>query len=218
MSKLVIYKDDAVLSEIQLDDRKLVIGRDSDSDITLSDQSVSRRHAAISRVFNEYFIEDFGSTNGTLLNSRAVTKHILKNGDHLQIGNFDIRYEGDKDSSAEAEEDLERTVVLRPKKKKQPKVEVSATISPKVATLHFFRGPDKGNSKVINRSLYTIGQPGGEVAAIARRPQGFYLLRITNSSHPKINNEEVEGGSGVQLNEGDLVEVGDNLARISFKP
>jgi predicted component of type VI protein secretion system len=215
MSKLVILKDDAVLNEIQLDERKLIIGRDAESDIALSDQSVSRRHAAISRVFNEYFIEDFGSTNGTLLNDRAVTKHILKNGDILQIGNFEVRFEGDAEGLAE-EEDLERTVVLRPKKQPPPEPAEKA-ISPKVATLHFFRGPNKGNSKVIDRSLYTIGQPGGEVAAIARRPQGFYLLPITSSSHPKINNIEIEGGTGVQLSEGDVVEVGENLAEISFK-
>lgn len=215
MSKLVILKDDAVLNEVQLDERKLIIGRDAESDVSLSDQSVSRRHAAISRVFNEYFIEDFGSTNGTLLNDRAVTKHILKNGDILQLGIFEVRFEGDAEGIAE-EEDLERTVVLRPKKPPQPEPAEKA-ISPKVATLHFFRGPNKGNSKVIDRSLYTIGQPGGEVAAIARRPQGFYLLPITSSSHPKINNIEIEGGTGVQLSEGDVVEVGENLAEISFK-
>jgi predicted component of type VI protein secretion system len=215
MSKLVIIKDDAVLNEIQLGEQKLVIGRDAESDISLSDQSVSRHHAAISRVFNEYFVEDFGSTNGTLLNNKAVTKHILKNGDVLQIGNFEVRFESEAEETVVTEEDLERTVVLRPKKK--PEVVASKTVSPKVATLHFFRGPYKGDSKVIDRSLYTIGQPGGEVAAIARRPQGFYLLPITSSSHPKINNIEVEGGSGVQLSEGDVVEVGDNLAEISFK-
>jgi predicted component of type VI protein secretion system len=215
MSKLVIIKDDAVLNEIQLDERKMVIGRDAESDIALSDQSVSRHHAAISRVFNEYFVEDFGSTNGTLLNNKAVTKHILKNGDVLQIGNFEVRFEVDVEEFVAADEDLERTVVLRPKKK--PEAVVSKAVSPKVATLRFFRGPFEGDSKVIDRSLYTIGQPGGEVAAIARRPQGFYLLPITSSSHPKINNIEVEGGSGVQLSEGDVVEVGDNLAEISFK-
>jgi predicted component of type VI protein secretion system len=216
MSKLVIIKDDAVLNEIQLDERKLVIGRDAESDITLSDQSVSRHHAAVSRVFNEYFVEDFGSTNGTLLNDKAVTKHILKNGDVLQIGNFEVRFESEAEEVVASEEDLERTVVLRPKKKPEVAAEDKA-VSPKVATLHFVRGPFKGDSKVIDRSLYTIGQPGGEVAAIARRPQGFYLLPITSSSHPKINNIEIEGGSGVQLSEGDVVEVGDNLAEISFK-
>jgi predicted component of type VI protein secretion system len=215
MSKLVIFKDDAVLNEIQLDEKKLVIGRGTESDVTLNDQSVSRQHAAISRVFNEYFVEDFGSTNGTLLNNKAVTKHILKNGDLMQIGNFEVRYESEAEEPVAADEDLERTVVLRPKKK--PPVAVVKTVSPKVATLHFVRGPFEGDSKVIDRSLYTIGQPGGEVAAIARRPQGFYLLPITSSAHPKINDIEVEGGSGVQLSEGDVVEVGENLAEISFK-
>jgi hypothetical protein len=133
----------------------------------------------------------------------------------MQLGNFEVRFESDAEQAVAIEEDLERTVVLRPKKK--PAAIAAKTISPKIATLHFFRGPNKGDSKIIDRSLYTIGQPGGEVAAIARRSQGFYLLPITSSSHPKINNIEIEGGSGVQLSEGDVVEVGDNLAEISFK-
>jgi hypothetical protein len=80
----------------------------------------------------------------------------------------------------------------------------------------YYRGPKKGSSEEINRSLYTLGKPGGDVAVIARRSQGFYLMKIGNSSVPIINNEEVEVGGGIKLNDGDKVEIGENAVEISF--
>lgn len=214
MSKLIVLKDGAVVNEIQLGEGKLVIGRDQDCDVALGDTSVSRRHATVTHVFHEYFVEDLNSTNGTLLNDRTVTKHILKNGDVLRIGEVELRFESEQ--AASEKDDPERTTVIRPRKGVPPPA-AARKVVPKVATLHFFRGPQRGRSEQINRSLYTIGQPGSDVAVIARRPQGFFLLRIGKESHPKINSKEVESSSGVQLHEGDLVEVGESLAEIRFE-
>jgi len=75
---------------------------------------------------------------------------------------------------------------------------------------------NKGNLEKIDRSLFTIGKPGENVAVIARRPQGFYLLHIGGSSFPRINNKEIDSKGGVQLQEGDMVEVGEYMAEISF--
>lgn len=69
---------------------------------------------------------------------------------------------------------------------------------------------------MLGRGIYTIGKPGEEVAAIARRPQGFFLLPIGGQRNPRINNQEVVSIAGVKLNEADVVEVGENLAEISF--
>ena len=55
------------------------------------------------------------------------------------------------------------------------------------------------------------------MAAIARRPQGFFLLHIGGDRYPRINNKEIQTTKGVQLNEGDMVEVGEHLVEISFK-
>ena len=68
--------------------------------------------------------------------------------------------------------------------------------------------------KTINRSLYTIGEPGDDVAVIARRSHGFYLLNIGGGSYPKINDQEISTSAGVQLNDGDVLEVGEHLAEL----
>ena len=50
----------------------LTIGRDPKCDICIDDGSVSRRHAQVSYISGQGWIEDLGSANGTLLNG-AIT-------------------------------------------------------------------------------------------------------------------------------------------------
>ncbi|HZU07444.1 MAG TPA: anti-sigma factor antagonist [Chloroflexota bacterium] len=64
-----------------------IIGRRSDSDILIDDPSVSRRHAQILYRDGRYYLVDLGSSNGTTLNGRPVTRPApLAHGDVLQLG------------------------------------------------------------------------------------------------------------------------------------
>jgi len=216
MEKLVIKKDDALVDEIAIDKQIVTIGRDLESDLQLNDPSVSRHHATIRRIYTDLYIEDLGSTNGTQLNGRSITKHVLKAGDRLAIGSYMLDMVSEL---PEAEDDLDKTVVIQPEAVAAARAKRAGPVRkllPKSATLRFFRGPNKGNLEKIDRSLFTIGKPGENVAVIARRPQGFYLLHIGGSSFPRINNKEIDSKGGVQLQEGDMVEVGEYMAEISF--
>ncbi len=51
---------------------KIRLGRDTANDIVLDDKLVSRRHAVIQKIGEEYFLEDLGSTNGTLVNGQRI--------------------------------------------------------------------------------------------------------------------------------------------------
>jgi len=55
----------------------LTIGRDPKCDICIDDGSVSRRHAQISYISGQWWIEDLGSSNGTLLNGALIGKSVL---------------------------------------------------------------------------------------------------------------------------------------------
>ena len=222
MERVIVLKEGAVVNEVPLEAKKLLsIGRDAVSDIQLKDFSVSRQHAQLVRVFSDYYVEDLGSTNGTYLNDRPVTKHMLKHGDLLRIGNFSLRLlvqEPGKEPVNEKDE-MEKTVLIQPQERKSRAVAQSAPkrkVMPKTATVRFSSGPSKGRSEKIDRSLYTIGRPGGDVAVIARRPQGFFLLHIGGDRYPKINSQEITSTKGVQLQEGDVLEVGENRVEISF--
>ena len=64
------------------------LGRHPDSEISLDDITVSRRHADVQRLAEGYFVADSGSLNGTYVNQERVERAQLRHGDELQIGKF----------------------------------------------------------------------------------------------------------------------------------
>ena len=68
------------------------LGRHPDSEISLDDITVSRRHAEIERTPDGYVASDAGSLNGTYVNQERVDRMVLRHGDELQIGKFRLVY------------------------------------------------------------------------------------------------------------------------------
>jgi pSer/pThr/pTyr-binding forkhead associated (FHA) protein len=64
------------------------LGRHPDSEISLDDITVSRRHAEVQHTEQGYAVADSGSLNGTYVNQQRVERAALKHGDELQIGKF----------------------------------------------------------------------------------------------------------------------------------
>ncbi|MFT4865014.1 MAG: pSer/pThr/pTyr-binding forkhead associated (FHA) protein [Ilumatobacter sp.] len=64
------------------------LGRHPDSEISLDDITVSRRHAEIVRTSEGYVASDAGSLNGTYVNQERIDQMLLRHGDELQIGKF----------------------------------------------------------------------------------------------------------------------------------
>jgi pSer/pThr/pTyr-binding forkhead associated (FHA) protein len=64
------------------------LGRHPDSEISLDDITVSRRHAEVQRTAEGYMVADSGSLNGTYVNQERVERAALRHGDELQIGKF----------------------------------------------------------------------------------------------------------------------------------
>jgi pSer/pThr/pTyr-binding forkhead associated (FHA) protein len=65
------------------------LGRHPDSEISLDDITVSRRHAEVERTAQGYVVRDAGSLNGTYVNAERIDNEVvLHQGDELQIGKF----------------------------------------------------------------------------------------------------------------------------------
>ena len=76
--------------EFPLDRDRIVIGRGRKADLALAEATISRAHAAIGFDGRQFFVEDLGSTNGTLVNGASVARQSLKNDDEIQIGRLRI--------------------------------------------------------------------------------------------------------------------------------
>ena len=72
--------------EVPVDRDWLVIGRGRGADVVLVEPTISRAHAAIGFEEEAFFVQDLGSTNGTLVNGAREEKASLKGGDEIQMG------------------------------------------------------------------------------------------------------------------------------------
>lgn len=73
---------------------KIIIGRSSSCDVVLNDVLVSRKHAVIQKIKDEYFIQDLNSKNGTFVNKQRVPdrQYIkLEKADSIKIGKSTIQ-------------------------------------------------------------------------------------------------------------------------------
>lgn len=77
---------------ITINKEKMIIGRESGSDIVIKKQFVSKKHAKIVTLDNNSEIVDFGSTNGTYLNDAPIKRAGLKDRDEIRIGDVIIKY------------------------------------------------------------------------------------------------------------------------------
>jgi ABC-type multidrug transport system ATPase subunit/ABC-type multidrug transport system permease subunit len=93
--------------------RLLTVGRNTDCDVFLGHESISRNHATIEKKgANEFVISDLGSLNGTYVNGRRVngTMRVTQN-DTIIIGRFQLSLSGKvKDLTKEVAIRTERIV------------------------------------------------------------------------------------------------------------
>lgn len=72
--------------EVCLDRDWLVIGRGRSADVVIAEPTISRAHAAIGFDSTDFFVQDLGSTNGTLVNGGKTQRAVLKSDDEIQMG------------------------------------------------------------------------------------------------------------------------------------
>jgi predicted component of type VI protein secretion system len=116
MAKLILSLEGSVIREIPLDKDRITIGRKAQNDIPIENLAVSGEHACIVTILNDSFLEDLGSTNGTLVNGNQVKKHILQNNDVIEIGKYKMKYVVEAASAGGGgapADDFEKTMVMR---------------------------------------------------------------------------------------------------------
>lgn len=70
------YEGNGCCGELKIDHTPYVIGSDAACDGILNSDTVSRRHARITKKGEVYFIEDLNSTNGTFVGGELINCRI----------------------------------------------------------------------------------------------------------------------------------------------
>ncbi len=225
MPKLLLNFNGTTQNEYQLEQEEITIGRKPDNDIHIDNRAVSNQHARILTILNDAFIEDLDSTNGTRVNGEKINKQALNNGDIIRIGNCTLTYIGEADDDCE----FNKTMIIRPDAQGMPETEETdrnigqsigkiaddlataeiSTANLGIARLQLMSGANNGKELVLTKALTTLGDPGVQVAAITRRPTGYFLIIIDTGKQnkmPQLNGNAV-GKQALQLHNGDIIEV-----------
>ena len=153
MAKLILSMDGLVLKDIPLTKERMSIGRKSHNDIQLDNLAISGEHAVIVTILNDSFLEDLGSTNGTLVNGAPIKRHFLQNGDTIELGKYKIKYINETVQQS-TPADFEKTMVLRPDVMRQ--------------TAEQMDSKSFGDTQV--GTSVTASQPGADVATVSVPP------------------------------------------------
>ena len=86
MPRLVIRETSGTERDVEILRTPFTLGRQSDNDVVLLDNRISRRHASINRDGDEYTLLDDGSRHGTFVNGERVTSCTLHSGDQINLG------------------------------------------------------------------------------------------------------------------------------------
>jgi hypothetical protein len=68
------------------------IGRARANDVVLDDASVSSQHCRVRPEAGGFVVHDMKSTNGTQVNGRTIDRHLLADGDVIQVGETSLQY------------------------------------------------------------------------------------------------------------------------------
>src|SRR5438309_7254065 len=114
---LVFLRGELLAVQIPLERPQVTVGRALDADIRVNDSRASRLHACI---FTEadadtgvtrYRLKDLDSTNGTILNGKAIDQALLQDGDKFEIGDQLIRFEMLDEIDREFQQQIHRLLV-----------------------------------------------------------------------------------------------------------
>ena len=75
---------------LQVEQRRVLIGRSRECDVQLADPNVSRRHAELRQEGASYWIVDLDSTNGIEVNGRKLKRSKLESGDRVTLGSTEM--------------------------------------------------------------------------------------------------------------------------------
>ena len=212
MAKLVLSVDGVTMREVPLSKERMTLGRKPQNDIVIDNIAVSAEHAVVVTLFNDSFLEDLGSTNGTFVNGQPVKKHFLQNGDVIELGRYRLKFVADADvAPTPYPHELTSLAETRPM---EP---LTTLINDTPAVIRLLSGSSVGRELKLTKALTTLGRPGVQVAVITRRPQGYYITHVQGIQFPVVNGNTL-GAEAHPLNDRDVFELSGMKMEFLLRP
>ena len=83
---LLVAKPDGPKMVLLLEGQPLIVGRGRAADVDVDSTDISRRHASFTLSDGQVWVEDLGSTNGTLVGGQKITRQVIREADEVVMG------------------------------------------------------------------------------------------------------------------------------------
>jgi pSer/pThr/pTyr-binding forkhead associated (FHA) protein len=182
------------------------IGRDEGNAVRLTERNISRQHARMQRIGNDWRLHDLGSYNGCYVNgARVAETQALQHGDLIQLGDYRLSIEDEAAGAGRTDGVL--TLPGRP------------GINTQADRLVMMAGPGQGQEFVLNAERMVLGR-GEECdisinhpsvsrvhAEIRRIGEGRYeFVDLGSANGIRVNGAEMPS---TLLDGRDVIELGD---------
>jgi pSer/pThr/pTyr-binding forkhead associated (FHA) protein len=238
MGKIIIKFNNEVIDHIDLKQGDMKIGRKPGCEIMIDNLAISGEHANIFTVGEDSFIQDMGSTNGTFIGNKKITKHHLKNGDAVVIGKHTLVYLTESLRAREPE-DFAKTVIISPSAREPVEPRPAPTPAPPAESespaitvetlkkdapplkvdrhgaLFVLSGVNSGKRIELMKKITNLGRTGKRAGTIALIGDG-YLLTPGDDEYPMLNGKPIPK-EGSKLKNGDLIEVSGTRLQFYLK-
>jgi len=236
LPRLILRLDDRLVNRWPLGP-VVTIGRLPDNTIVIDSPAVSGHHACAALEGGDFVLEDLESTNGTFVNDSRVSRHSLRNGDIIRIGDhtleFDAKHGGDVESHDAAERIVSNpgdTVFLDADKHQallamlQEAEGQASADAQRVGVLRVLKGPADRPEYHLQAHTSFIGKADTSLVrlkgwftprvavVITRSDQGYTATRMRSGA--RINGEPLTGHC--DLKEGDVLRVGGLTLEFGF--
>ncbi|MFZ6799656.1 FHA domain-containing protein [Undibacterium sp. Di24W] len=169
MAKVVVMFNGQAQKEQGIDRARLNIGRRPGNDLVLDHLAVSGRHAAIDTTSEGSFVLDLGSTNGTSVNGQPIKKHLLQNGDVIELGKYQLKFVVENDDD-----------------------QISTDETLKIGKIKVLTGANATKEMILSKPVTLLGSPGILVVSITREGNRFKIAFVEGKVFPKINSETID--------------------------
>lgn len=235
MAKLIFLLENNILDEFAINRERITIGRRPSNDIHIDNLGISGAHAEVVTLGEDSAIIDLDSTNGTLVNNKKISKHMLKNNDVIELGKYQLKYVNQPSGAPVANQGpadgFADTVMMKdapaeqieqgpsgqnanhpnPAKETaaQPVINPAAVADMPSANMPYLRvltGSGQGDEILLNKTMVRIGTAGQQVAVINKRDDGHYISHVSGDDRPLVNGQMI----GVQahlLSDSDTIQL-----------
>jgi type II secretory pathway predicted ATPase ExeA len=90
--RLIVTNNGSVMQDLSMEKARALIGRSEHNDIAINSRFISRHHALLVRHGTATLLMDLNSTNGTFVNSKRVSNHVLMHDDVITLGHHRIKF------------------------------------------------------------------------------------------------------------------------------